>query len=50
MDKKKQQSFLIVNESYTIDLLIAMKAHPHICGKRKCDLCLCEKVLIGRAN
>ena len=28
----------------------AMKAHPYICGTRKCDLCLCEKLLIARAN
>ena len=27
-----------------------MKAHPHICGTRKCDLCLCEKLMIARAN
>ena len=36
--------------NYTIDWLIAMKAHPYICGTRKCDLCLCEKLLIARAN
>ena len=23
---------------------------PYICGTRKCDLCLCEKLLIARAN
>ena len=28
----------------------SMKAHPYICGKRTCDLCLCEKLLISRAN
>ena len=28
-------------ENYTIDWLIALKAHPYICGTRKCDLCLC---------
>ena len=38
------------DENYTIDWLIAMKAHPYICGTRKCDLCLCEKLLIARAN
>ena len=37
-------------ENYTIDWLIAMTAHPYICGTRKCDLCLCEKLLIARAN
>ena len=35
-------------ENYTIDWLIAIKAHPYICGTRKCDLCLCEKLLIAR--
>ena len=35
---------------YTIDYLIAMKAHPYICGTRKCDLCLSEKLMIARAN
>ena len=37
-------------KNYTIDRLIAMKAHPYICGTRKCDLCLCEKLLVARAN
>ena len=37
-------------ENYKIDWLIAMKAHPYICGMRKCDLCLCEKLVIARAN
>ena len=27
-----------------------MKAHPCICGTAKCDLYLCEKLLIARAN
>ena len=26
------------------------KANPKICGTRKCDLCLCEKLMIARAN
>ena len=30
--------------------LIPMKAHPYICGTRKCHLCLCEKLMIGAAN
>ena len=34
-------------ENYTIDWLIAMKAHPYICGMRKCDLCLCEKLVFA---
>ena len=37
-------------ENYTIDCLIAMKAHLYICGTRKCDLCLCKKLLIARTN
>ena len=37
-------------ENYTIERLIAMKADPYICGTRKCDLSLCEKLLIARAN
>ena len=37
-------------EYYTINWLIAMKAHPYICRMRKCDLCLCEKLIIARAN
>ena len=37
-------------ENYTIDWLIAMKAHPYICGKRKCNICLCEKLLIAGAK
>ena len=40
----------INDENCTIDWLIAMKAHPYICGTRKCDLCLYEKLLIARAN
>ena len=35
---------------YTIDWLTAMKARPYICETRKCDLCLCGKLLIVRAN
>ena len=37
-------------ENYTIDWLIVMKAHPCICGTRKCDLCLYKKLLIAGAN
>ena len=38
-------------ENHTIDWSIAMKAHPYIHPyTRKCDLCLCEKLLINRAN
>ena len=37
-------------ENCTIDRLITMKAHQYLYGTRKCDLCLCEKLLITRAN
>ena len=37
-------------QKYTIDWLIPVKAHPYICATRKCDLCLCEKLLTARAN
>ena len=37
-------------QNYTFDWLIALKAHPYIFQMtRKCDLCLCEKLLISRA-
>ena len=38
------------DEKYTIVWLIVMEAHPYICGSRKCDFCLCGKLLIDRAN
>ena len=38
------------HKNYTIDWLIAIKAHPYICGTRKCDLWLCEKFMIARGN
>ena len=38
------------HKNYTINWLIAMKASPYICGTRKCYLCLCEKLMITRAN
>ena len=37
-------------KNYTIDWLIALKAHPYIFRMTiKCYLCLCEKLLISRA-
>ena len=27
-----------------------MKSQKYVCGSRKCDLCICEKLLISRAN
>ena len=29
---------------------IAMKSQKYVCGSRKCDLCICEKLLISRAD
>ena len=37
-------------ENHTIDWIIAMKTHPYICGTKKCDSCLCEKLMIARAS
>ena len=31
-------------------LVNSMKAHPYICGTRKWDLYLCEKLMIARPN
>ena len=33
------QEMKVNDENYTIDWLIAIKAHPFICGARKCDFC-----------
>ena len=27
-----------------------MKSHKYVCGSQKCDLCICEKLLIARAD
>ena len=27
-----------------------MKSHKYVCGSRKCDLCICEKLLIARGD
>ena len=29
---------------------IAMKSDKYVCGSQKCDLCICEKLLIARAG
>ena len=59
INKSRQKSTQLSNyiwelkensENYTMDWLIAMKAHSYICETRKCDLCLGEKLLTGRAN
>ena len=36
--------------SYIINWDIAMKAQKYVCGSRKCDLCICGKLLIARAD
>ena len=35
---------------YFINWNIAMKSQKHVCGSPKCDLCICEKLLISRAD
>ena len=27
-----------------------MTSHKYVCGSRKCDLCICEKLLIARGD
>ena len=39
-----------MKKNYKIHWLTATKPHPFICGTRKYDLCLCEKLLIARAH
>ena len=36
--------------NYFINWDIAMKVQKYVCGFGKCDLCICEKLLIARAN
>ena len=36
--------------AYTITWSIAKRAQPYKCGSRRCDLCLSEKVIIGRSR
>ena len=38
------------SDPYNISWSVATKAHPYICGSRKCDLCLSEKVLIAQGD
>ena len=35
--------------NYFINWNIAMKSHKYVCRSRKCNLCICEKLLISRA-
>ena len=37
--RHKSTEMKVNDENYTIDWLIAIKAHPFICGARKCDFC-----------
>ena len=38
------------NIQHSVKWCIASKAHPYVCGSRKCDLCLTEKLIIRKAN
>ena len=36
--------------NYFINWDIAIESHKYVCGSRNCDLCICEKLLIARAD
>ena len=36
--------------NYFINWDTAMKLHKYVCESRKCDLCICEKLLIARVD
>ena len=38
------------DNNYIIDWNIAIKSQKYVCGSRRCDLCICEKLLISRAD
>ena len=38
------------NKQFTLSWEIAAKASPYVCGSRKCDLCLTEKLYISKAD
>ena len=38
------------NIEHSVKWCIASKAHPYVCGSRKCDLCLTEKLTIMKAD
>ena len=44
------KDFLERDINYFINWDIAMKAQKIVCGSRKCDLCIYEKLLIARAD
>ena len=35
---------------YFLNWDLAMKLQKYVCGSRKCDLCICEKLIISRAD
>ena len=35
---------------FSIKWSVVVKAHPYVCGSRRCDLCLSEKLAIARSN
>ena len=37
-------------EDFTIKWSVAAKPSPYICGSKRCDLCLTEKLLIAKAD
>ena len=43
-DKKEK------NQSYELSWKIAAKTHPYMCGTKRCDLCITEKVLIALSD
>ena len=36
--------------NYFINWNIALKSEKYVCGSRKCDLCICKKLLISKAD
>ena len=44
------KDFLERDINYFINWDIAMKVQKIVCGSRKCDLCIYEKLLIARAD
>ena len=36
--------------NFSINWDIAMKSRKYVCGSRKCDLCICEKLPIARGD
>ena len=38
------------NTQFDLNWSIAVRASPYICGSRRCDLCLCEKICIIKSE